>query len=166
MAALSHMICHTTPPTGVMKPKLFWGYLWVLLLHCLGATTRTSRGHRDACEKTRVKSTPCKRTLTTVNWKDGAPTRTRTADLLITNQLLYQLSYRGLGQRDSASRGRAQDEKFVSRLRISWRYLSAYFPVIDPAPFAVGQPDLSGLNSSSLRDHPRVGSCSHFGWSV
>jgi hypothetical protein len=26
---------------------------------------------------------------------DGAPTRTRTADLLITNQLLYQLSYRG-----------------------------------------------------------------------
>ena len=27
---------------------------------------------------------------------DGAPTRTRTADLLITNQLLYQLSYRGL----------------------------------------------------------------------
>ena len=25
----------------------------------------------------------------------GAPTRTRTADLLITNQLLYQLSYRG-----------------------------------------------------------------------
>jgi hypothetical protein len=33
----------------------------------------------------------------------GAPTRTRTADLLITNQLLYQLSYRGtagdLGQK-------------------------------------------------------------------
>ncbi len=27
--------------------------------------------------------------------KSGAPTRTRTADLLITNQLLYQLSYRG-----------------------------------------------------------------------
>ncbi len=27
---------------------------------------------------------------------DGAPTQTRTADLLITNQLLYQLSYRGL----------------------------------------------------------------------
>ena len=26
----------------------------------------------------------------------GAPTRTRTADLLITNQLLYQLSYRGM----------------------------------------------------------------------
>ena len=25
----------------------------------------------------------------------GAPTRTRTANLLITNQLLYQLSYRG-----------------------------------------------------------------------
>lgn len=162
MAALSHMNCHTTPPTAVMKPKLFWGYLWVLLLHCLGApaaaiATRVRRHE--------VKSTPCKRTLTTVNWKDGAPTRTRTADLLITNQLLYQLSYRGLGQRDSASRGRAQDEKFVSRLRISWRYLSAYFPVIDPAPFAVGQPDLSGLNSSSLRDHPGVGSCSHFGWS-
>ena len=29
----------------------------------------------------------------------GAPTRTRTADLLITNQLLYQLSYRGTAQR-------------------------------------------------------------------
>ena len=27
--------------------------------------------------------------------RNGAPTRTRTADLLITNQLLYQLSYRG-----------------------------------------------------------------------
>ena len=26
----------------------------------------------------------------------GAPTRSRTADLLITNQLLYQLSYKGL----------------------------------------------------------------------
>ena len=26
----------------------------------------------------------------------GAPTRTRTANLLITNQLLYQLSYEGL----------------------------------------------------------------------
>ena len=26
---------------------------------------------------------------------DGAPARIRTADLLITNQLLYQLSYKG-----------------------------------------------------------------------
>jgi hypothetical protein len=31
--------------------------------------------------------------------KCGAPTRTRTADLLITNQLLYQLSYRGIAGR-------------------------------------------------------------------
>ena len=31
--------------------------------------------------------------------ESGAPTRTRTADLLITNQLLYQLSYRGTGRR-------------------------------------------------------------------
>ena len=30
---------------------------------------------------------------------NGAPTRTRTADLLITNQLLYQLSYRGMAGR-------------------------------------------------------------------
>ena len=30
-----------------------------------------------------------------LNYLYGAPTRTRTADLLITNQLLYQLSYRG-----------------------------------------------------------------------
>jgi hypothetical protein len=27
---------------------------------------------------------------------DGAPARSRTADLLITNQLLYQLSYKGM----------------------------------------------------------------------
>ena len=27
---------------------------------------------------------------------DGAPARIRTADLLITNQLLYQLSYKGV----------------------------------------------------------------------
>ena len=39
----------------------------------------------EACVKIRIK----------VN---GAPTRTRTADLLITNQLLYQLSYRGAGR--------------------------------------------------------------------
>lgn len=31
-----------------------------------------------------------------IQLKAGAPTRTRTADLLITNQLLYQLSYRGI----------------------------------------------------------------------
>ncbi len=31
--------------------------------------------------------------------ENGAPTRTRTADLLITNQLLYQLSYRGFARR-------------------------------------------------------------------
>ena len=30
-----------------------------------------------------------------IKLESGAPTRTRTADLLITNQLLYQLSYRG-----------------------------------------------------------------------
>jgi hypothetical protein len=39
----------------------------------------------------------------------GAPTRTRTADLLITNQLLYQLSYRGRG---------AQLGKFRRRVKI------------------------------------------------
>ena len=33
-----------------------------------------------------------------LNDVNGAPTRTRTADLLITNQLLYQLSYRGTGE--------------------------------------------------------------------
>ena len=32
-----------------------------------------------------------------VNEKDGAGAQTRTADLLITNQLLYQLSYAGEG---------------------------------------------------------------------
>ncbi len=30
------------------------------------------------------------------NGKDGAPGRTRTADPLITNQVLYQLSYKGI----------------------------------------------------------------------
>ncbi len=29
-------------------------------------------------------------------FKNGAPARIRTADLLITNQLLYQLSYKGI----------------------------------------------------------------------
>jgi hypothetical protein len=28
--------------------------------------------------------------------RNGAPARIRTADLLITNQLLYQLSYKGM----------------------------------------------------------------------
>jgi len=31
--------------------------------------------------------------------KNGAEKRNRTSDLLITNQLLYRLSYFGLGQR-------------------------------------------------------------------
>ena len=34
--------------------------------------------------------------LLIVLWMDGAESRTRTDDLLITNQLLYQLSYFGL----------------------------------------------------------------------
>ena len=40
--------------------------------------------------------------------ENGAPTRTRTADLLITNQLLYQLSYRGA-------------EAAFSRVRAAWQ---------------------------------------------
>ena len=46
--------------------------------------TKRASGN-DACVRIRIKM-------------DGAPTRTRTADLLITNQLLYQLSYRGAGR--------------------------------------------------------------------
>ena len=42
---------------------------------------------------------------------NGAPTRTRTADLLITNQLLYQLSYRGTDGSFNAIAQAAQDEK-------------------------------------------------------
>ena len=42
----------------------------------------------------------------------GAPTRTRTADLLITNQLLYQLSYRGTVGADNAIYWRLQDPKY------------------------------------------------------
>ena len=41
----------------------------------------------------------------------GAPTRTRTADLLITNQLLYQLSYRGIKRADNDIYSRLQDLK-------------------------------------------------------
>ena len=37
-----------------------------------------------------------------------APTRTRTADLLITNQLLYQLSYRGNGVSFALSNSKRQ----------------------------------------------------------
>ena len=44
-----------------------------------------------------------RRNFNKLSESSGAPTRTRTADLLITNQLLYQLSYRGtagdLGQK-------------------------------------------------------------------
>ena len=32
------------------------------------------------------------------NWKIGAGDRSRTYDLLITNELLYQLSYTGMGR--------------------------------------------------------------------
>ncbi len=39
--------------------------------------------------------------LDIIKWEYGAPTRTRTADLLITNQLLYQLSYRGYARLDT-----------------------------------------------------------------
>ena len=34
-------------------------------------------------------------------WKNGAPGRIRTRDPLITNQVLYQLSYKGSGDADS-----------------------------------------------------------------
>jgi hypothetical protein len=46
-----------------------------------------------------------------IGWLNGAPTRTRTADLLITNQLLYQLSYRGIGGSFNVIAQAAQDEK-------------------------------------------------------
>ncbi len=36
--------------------------------------------------------------------KNGADDRIRTGDLLITNQLLYQLSYVGLGRREGPAR--------------------------------------------------------------
>ena len=42
-------------------------------------------------------------------YRNGAPTRTRTADLLITNQLLYQLSYRGTGRSDTAYAASVQE---------------------------------------------------------
>ena len=38
---------------------------------------------------------PCGLDQVDFDWKNGAGTRTRTEDLLITNQLLYQLSYAG-----------------------------------------------------------------------
>ena len=39
--------------------------------------------------------------------KDGAQKRSRTADLLITNQLLYQLSYLGIRPEDLADKSGA-----------------------------------------------------------
>ena len=48
----------------------------------------------------------------------GAPTRTRTADLLITNQLLYQLSYRGTGVAFSHFVEAMQEESRTHELRI------------------------------------------------
>jgi hypothetical protein len=41
--------------------------------------------------------TGCGQSTAEVLENDGADERSRTADLLITNQLLYQLSYVGLG---------------------------------------------------------------------
>ena len=42
-----------------------------------------------------LKNDWCKFFLFKLKLIDGAPARIRTADLLITNQLLYQLSYKG-----------------------------------------------------------------------
>ena len=39
-----------------------------------------------------------RRNFNKLSESSGATTRTRTADLLITNQLLYQLSYRGAAE--------------------------------------------------------------------
>jgi hypothetical protein len=43
--------------------------------------------------------------------KSGAPGRIRTRDPLITNQVLYQLSYKGSGDADSSNRIRKQEGK-------------------------------------------------------
>ena len=48
---------------------------------------------------------------------NGAPTRTRTADLLITNQLLYQLSYRGIDGPFNGNRKIVQ-ESFIVLLKV------------------------------------------------
>ena len=76
---------------------------------CLGCGCgfpSTGPGHRrcDSCQKqrpnsdgsdTRTDEKPVTLKMPFEQWVNGAPRRTRTADLLITNQLLYQLSYRG-----------------------------------------------------------------------
>ena len=51
----------------------------------------------------------------------GAPTRTRTADLLITNQLLYQLSYRGTRGRHLRVHARLRNPENGRRHLICWR---------------------------------------------
>ena len=54
----------------------------------------------------------------------GAPTRTRTADLLITNQLLYQLSYRGT----SASLNKhCEISKIKNKFLLSLSFYSSLF---------------------------------------
>ena len=56
--------------------------------------------------------------------QDGAAERTRTSDLLITNQLLYQLSYCSLGLERIASWGVAPVRQ-ARTLRLGWESVNA-----------------------------------------
>ena len=56
---------------------------------------------------------------------NGAPTRTRTADLLITNQLLYQLSYRGTARVATQARGGVQVFFGAFRVDLPYRFARA-----------------------------------------
>ena len=62
---------------------------------------------------------------------EGAGSRIRTDDLLITNQLLYQLSYAGAGRLKGYKRYNVKTEEPESHCNfcnpaISWTLLSAY----------------------------------------
>jgi hypothetical protein len=59
--------------------------------------------------------------------KNGAPGRIRTRDPLITNQVLYQLSYKGSGDADSSNRIRKQEGKARLACRVWRHYRSAPF---------------------------------------
>ena len=86
-----------------------------MLLKRGGISKKTSGKCHHCCAQSKVDNKGINVTLSfqiscLMNFT-GAPTRTRTADLLITNQLLYQLSYRGTRGPHNWIAGFLQDEK-------------------------------------------------------
>ena len=95
-----------------------------------------------------------------LNWDDGAGTRTRTTDPLITNEMLYQLSYTGIccsrvisrfAHRKPAASIAASgcgDQRYLLRTRIRTSTLSCSVPVGSAGISAIAISSL-GISTSS-----------------